>query len=334
MSLVSSRRLALKGASAIGAGLMLPAAMANPSAYPKSPIKLIVTFAPGGATDAVARRLGERLGKILGVPIVVENKPGAAGMIATDILAKSPADGHTLALVLSGVVYSNPFIYNKVPYDVDRDLALVTKVLDAWGIITIHPSVPAKDFKELAAYIKANPGKLSFGSYGQGSFPHQLCEYLRHVHGLDMNHVPYKGEAPIVQDLLANQIQVAYGSVAVQKQHIELGKLRAVGSVTAKRLPVMPNLPTLYEQGFTDDAFRLQGWFGIIAPKKVPMAIQKQLAQSINQVMKEPEMQASIRAMSFEPVSDSGPEQLMAEYREWMPRWKKVAEISGAKIDG
>ena len=189
-----SRRHLLQGASALGAGLAAPAVLANAAdTFPKGPVRIVVTFAPGGATDTVARLLADRLAKATGGTFLVENKPGAAGMIGTELVAKSPPDGHTLGLILSGTVYTNPYIYTKVPYQVDRDLALVYKVLKSSGIVTVHPSVPAKDFKELVAYVKANPDKLSFGSYGQGSFPHMLCEYLRQKHNVRMNHVPYKG---------------------------------------------------------------------------------------------------------------------------------------------
>ena len=329
----TTRRQLLQTASALGAGLAAPQLMAQASGLPKGPIRIVVTFAPGGATDTVARLLADKLGKATGGTFLVENKPGAGGMLGTEQVARSAPDGHTFGLVLSGVVYTNPYIYNKVPYVVERDLALVYKVLKSSGIVTVHPSVPAKDFKELVAYAKANPDKLSFGSYGQGSFPHMLCEYLRQKHNVRMNHVPYKGESPMVQDLLANQVQVGYGSVAVQAQHLALGKLRALGTVTAKRLDALPDVPTLMEQGYPDETFRMDTWFAVIAPKGVPKPIQDQLASELRKVMALPDVKESIMKMGYTAVADSTPDKLSAEYKEWAPKWKALAELSGAKID-
>ncbi|ARU03731.1 hypothetical protein CCO03_02660 [Comamonas serinivorans] len=328
-----SRRHVLQGAGALGAGLAAPAVLANTDAFPKGPVRIIVTFAPGGATDTVGRLLADKLSKTMGITFIVENKPGAAGMIGTEQVAKATPDGQTFGLVLSGVVYTNPYIYTKVPYVVERDLALVYKVLNSSGIFTVHPSLPVNNFKELVALVKANPDKYSFGSFGQGSTPHMLCEYLRKTQNMRMNHVPYKGEAPMVQDLLANQVQIGYGSVAVQKQHIELGKLRAVGTVTPQRLEAMPDLPTLQEQGFPDEAFRMPSWFAIIAPKGVPKPLQDRLARELSKVMAMPDVKESITKMGYAAVSDSSPDKLMAEYREWAPKWKNLAELSGAKID-
>ena len=328
-----TRRQLLQSAGALGATFLAPHALAQTDGYPKGPVRIVVTFAPGGATDTVGRLLADRLSKAMNATFMVENKPGAGGMLGTEVVAKAAPDGQTFGLVLSGVVYTNPYIYNKVPYVVERDLALVYKVLKSSGIVTVHPSVPAKDFKELVAYAKANPEKLSFGSYGQGSFPHMLCEYLRQAHNVRMNHVPYKGEAPMVQDLLANQVQVGYGSVAVQSQHVNTGKLRALGTVTASRLDAMPDLPTLGEQGFPDETFRMDSWFALIAPKGVPKPIQDRVARELNKVMAMPDVKDSIMKMGYTAVADSSPDKLTAEYKEWAPKWKKLAELSGAKID-
>ena len=328
-----TRRQLLQATSALGLGLTAPQLMAQTNAWPKGPVRIVVTFAPGGATDTVARLLADKLNKAMGATFIVENKPGAGGMLGTEMVARAAPDGQTLGLVLSGVAYVNPYIYNKVPYVVDRDLALLYKVLKSSGIITVHPSVPAKDFKELVAYVKAHPDKLNFGSFGQGSFPHMLCEYLRLKHNIRMNHVPYKGEAPMVQDLLSNQVQVGYGSVAAQGQFIAAGKLRALGTLTAKRLEAMPDLPTLQEQGFPDETFRMDTWFAIIAPKGVPKPIQDQLAGELRKVMALPEVKEFIMKMGYTAVADSTPDKLSAEYKEWAPKWKALAELSGAKID-
>jgi tripartite-type tricarboxylate transporter receptor subunit TctC len=160
-----------------------------------------------------------------------------------------------------------------------------------------------------------------------------LCEYLRKTYDARMNHVPYKGEAPMVQDLLANQVQVGYGSVAAQKQHIDLGKLRALGTVTARRLEAMPDLPTLAEQGFPDEAFRMDSWFAVIAPKGVPREIQDRLGRELAKIMAQPDVKDTIMKMGYAAVADSSPAKLTAEYREWAPKWKQLAELSGARID-
>ncbi|ARU04559.1 hypothetical protein CCO03_07600 [Comamonas serinivorans] len=331
--LTPSRRQWLCGAAALaGSGLAAPV-QAKTEAYPKGPVKLVVPFTPGGATDVIARKLGDQLSKSLNAPFVIENKPGAFGMIGTDQVVKAAPDGQTIGLILSGVVLINPHIYTKVPYQVERDIALISKVADTAGVLAVHPSVPVKNAQDFVAYLKANPDKLNFGSYGQGSSPHLLCEYLRKTLDARMNHVPYKGEAPLVQDMLGNQVQVGIASLNAQKQHFDAGKLRPIALIAGQRTAAMPELATMAEQGFGDDVFRMQNWFGIIAPKATPAAIQDQLAQAIGAVMATPEMQEMIVKMGYTPVADSTPRKLVAEYREWAPRWKKLAELSGAKID-
>ena len=328
----TTRRQLLLASGSLAAASLAPAATAN-TVYPKGPVKIIVPFAPGGATDVIARMLGERLSKSMGAPFLVDNKPGASGNIGTEQMVKSPADGLTLSLLLSGVVQTNPYIYTKVPFQVERDIAFVSKVANTSGVLSVHPSVPANNAQELMAYLKANPNKLSFGSYGQGSFPHLMCEYMRNALGASMNHVPYKGEAPAVQDLLGNQVQVTYASVNAQKQHIDLGKIRPIAAITTERISAMPKLPTMAEQGFKDEVFRMESWFGVIAPKGTPRAVQLQLSQAISKVMSAPDVQAMIVQMGYTPVADSTPDKLTAEYKQWAPRWKQLAEISGAKID-
>ena len=328
----TTRRQLLLASGTLAAAGMAPAALAN-TAYPKGPVKIIVPFAPGGATDVLARMLGERLSKSMGVPFVVDNKPGAFGNIGTDQMVKSAPDGQTLSMLLSSVVMINPHIYSKVPFQVDRDIAFVSKIADTTGLMAVHPSVPAKNAQELMAYIKANPDKLNFGSYGQGSPPHLTCEYMRKEMGLRMNHVPYKGEALVVQDLLGNQVQVGLASLNALRQHIELGKLRPIGAIANQRIAALPKVPTMAEQGFKDETFRMPNWFGIIAPKATPRAVQDQLAQAISQVMQQGDVQEMIVKMGYTPVADSTPDKLTAEYKQWAPRWQQLAEISGAKID-
>jgi len=300
------RRQLLLAAGSVTATSLTPVAWAS-TAYPKGPVKLIVPFPPGGASDAIARMLSDRLSKSMGAPFVVDNKPGAFGMIGTEQMARSPADGQTIALILSGVVLINPYIYTKVPFQVDRDIALVSKVADTAGMLSVHPSVPAKNAQEFMAYAKANPDKLNFGSYGQGSSPHLMCEYMRNALSVRMNHVPYKGEAPMVQDMLGNQVQVGIASINAVKQHIEAGKLRPIALIAGQRAAVMPDVPTMAEQGFRDDVFRMQNWFGIIAPKATPRAVQDLLAQAISQVMQQADVQEMIVKMGYTPVADSTP---------------------------
>lgn len=320
---------------AAAAGLVLAAAataQAQVAAFPVKPVRVIVPFPPGGATDALARLLGEKLSVSFGQPVIVENKAGAAGIIGTDAVAKAAPDGHTLVLGLSNSLLTNKFLYAKLPYDAQKDLALVYQIATAPLVLVAHPSVPASNAAELLKYVKAHKGKVSYGSYGQGAYPHLAGAHMSLTQQADMNHVPYKGEAPMVQDLLGGQIQIAYASALQVRQHVEAGKLKAIGVTGERRMPALPNLPTLFEQGLKDEAYRLTGWLAFAAPAGTHPTVIRRIAGDIRSAVMQPDVRARIEAMGFE-VKDSSPELFAAQYKKEMPVWQRLIQQSGAKLD-
>ena len=222
--------------------------------FPSKPIKLVVPFAAGGATDILARVMAEKMAPRLGQPIVVDNKAGAAGIIGTDAVVKAPPDGYTLLLSISNAMLTNVFLYEKLPYDPRRDLVLVSQIATAPLVLVVHPSVTANNAPELLQYVARNKGKLAYGSYGIGSYPHLAGAWMSATQQGDMSHVAYKGEAPMMQDLITGQIQMAYATVLQAKPYLDSGKIKAIGVTGERRTAALPNIPTLLEQGLKDEA--------------------------------------------------------------------------------
>jgi tripartite-type tricarboxylate transporter receptor subunit TctC len=331
----TSRRQWLAQTAAVTAATAVtslsPRLMAQP-AWPNKPIKIIVPFAAGGATDSVARMLGEKLSASLGQAIVIDNRGGAGGILGTDAVAKAAPDGYSFVLSLSTSLLINQFLYDKLPYNPQRDLALVSQIALGPVTLSVHPSVPAKNAMELMQYIKTQKGKLSYGSWGQGSYAHLAGAYMSRQLDADMSHVPYKGEAPMLLDLLSGQIQIAFSSALASKQHAEAGKLRLIGVTGEQRMSVLPDLPTFAEQGVKDDAYRIAGWFGIAAPAKTPIDIVQRMAKEVAAACAIPEVRARIVAMGFVPVAGT-PEAFAAAYKRDMPDWEALVKVSGAKLD-
>jgi tripartite-type tricarboxylate transporter receptor subunit TctC len=324
-----SRRVwlaALASACAIGP------AFAQVAAFPVKPVRVVVPFAAGGATDALARLLGEKMAASFGQPVVVDNKPGAAGIIGTDTVAKAPADGHTLVLGLSNSLLTNQFLYAKLPYNTQKDLTLVYQIATAPLVLVVHPSVPASNGPELLKYVKAQKGKLAYGSYGLGAYPHLAGAHMSLSQQADMTHIPYKGEAPMVQELLAGQIHMAYASALQVKQHIEAGKLKAIGVTGERRMLTLPNVPTLSEQGLIDEAYRVTGWLAFAVPAATHRTVIKRIAADVRTAVMQPDVKARIEAMGFE-VKDSSPEIFLAQYKKELPVWERLIKQTGAKLD-
>jgi tripartite-type tricarboxylate transporter receptor subunit TctC len=319
---------AAASALALGAG---SAAHAQ-AAYPNKPIKMVVPFAAGGGTDVLARVIGEKLSAGLGQPVVIDNKPGAAGIIGTDAVAKAAPDGYTIVMSLSNALLTNQFLYEKLPYHPERDLALVYQVAMGPLVLVVHPSVPAKTAPELLKYVAANKGKLAYGSYGLGAYPHLAGAHMSLTQDADMNHVAYKGEAPMVQDLIGGQIQMAYASALQAKPHIEAGKLKAIGVTGERRMSTLPNVPTLAEQGLKDEAYRLTGWLAVAAPAGTPKPIVQRLADEIRKATQQPDVQQKVATMGFE-LKDSSPEAFAAAYKAERPVWERLIKQSGAKLE-
>ena len=330
----STRRALLRATTATAAALLaLAHAPAQAQApYPNKPIRMVVPFQAGGATDVLARVLGQKMAAGLGQPIVVDNKPGAAGIIGTDAVAKSAPDGYTIVLGLSNSLMTNEFLYEKLPYDTQRDLTLVYQVAMGPLVLVVHPSVPAKTAPELLKYVAANKGKVAYGSYGIGAYPHLAGAHMSLATQSDMSHVAYKGEAPMMQDLIGGQIQMAYASALVAKPHIDSGKIRAIGVSGERRMSTLPNVPTLAEQGLKDEAYRVTGWLAIAVPAKTPKPIVDRIAEEVRKATQQPDVRERIAAMGFE-IKDSSPELFAAAWKAERPIWERLIKQSGAKLE-
>jgi len=301
--------------------------------FPSKPVRMVVPFAAGGGTDTLARVLGEKMATSLGQPVIIDNKPGAGGIIGTDAVAKAPPDGHTMMLGLSTSLMINQFLYAKLPYDTQRDLTLVYRIAMGPMVLVVNPTgIPAKNGPELLKYVAANKAKLAYGSYGIGSYPHLGGAYMSETQQAQMNHIAYKGEAPMVQDLIGGQIHMAFASALAAKGHIESGKLRAIGVTGDRRMTALPNVPTLAEQGLDDETYRITGWLAVAAPGGTPKPVVDRAAKDIHAALQVPEVRERVAAMGFE-IEDSSPERFLAAYRKELPVWERLVKQSGARLE-
>ena len=309
-------------------GAFYLAAATTTQTYPTKPIRLIAPFAPGGGADFVARIVGQKLGAALGQPVVVDNRGGAGGAIGTEMAARSPADGYTLLIGSAGPFAILPVISTHLAYDPVRDFAPVTLVSSFSFVLVVHPSLPVKSVQELIAYAKAKPGQLNFGSPGNGSTTHLAAELLKVMAKIDVVHVPYKGVAPAVADLLGGQLQFMSGDLSTLMPQVKAGKLRALALTGAQRSPLMPDLPTVAEAGVP--GYEASGWFGVIAPAATP----RELVARLNAVIVKGILQADARerlaALGGE-VAANTPAEFAARIRDDLAKWKKLVIAIGLK---
>lgn len=247
------------------------AAHAQSAAWPTRPVRLVVPFAPGGSSEVVARSVAAELTRLLGQSVFVENKPGGAGVVAMSEVAKSAPDGHTLILGHVGTLAVNPAMLSRQPYDVNKDFVPITLLAKVPSIFVVHPDVPARDLREFVAYARQRPGQLSYGSAGNGSSGHLTFEYLKSVAGIFVTHIPYRGTGPQLIDLMAGRIQAASAGLPALNQHLRAGKLRAIATGTARRVPALPEVKTVAEQGYP--GFETSQWYGLMAPAGTPAAV-------------------------------------------------------------
>ena len=302
--------------------------MAQP--YPNRPIRLVVAFPPGGATDVYARIVQTRFSEALGQNIVIENRAGAGGMIGADLVAKAPPDGYTLLIGNIAALAMNVGVYSKMPYDPVKDLAAVLRTVDVSYALVVHPGVPAKNVQEFIAYAKANPGKLSYGSAGSGSAPHLATELLKQRAGIDILHVPYKGGGPMVADLLGGQIQVGIGDQANLMPQVKAGKLRALAVGSLRRSPNYPEVPTIAESGLP--GFEAGAWQGLAAAAGTASDVVKRLNETLVKVMQMPDVKERLLGAGLEPVGGS-PEDFAQFIKSEIAKWSKVAKDVGARAD-
>ena len=320
------RQLLAAAASVAAAG---PLAAQGQASFATRPVRVVVPFAAGGATDVIARVLGERMATRFGQPVVVDNKPGAAGLIAGDAVVKSPPDGMTALLGTTSSMLTNKYLYKKTPYDPSTDLTPLVRVCLAPIALVVTADTPAQNLQEFMAWTQAQKGKLSYGSYGIGSHGQLACTTLSEVAGADMTHVAYKGEAPMVQDLLGGQIKIGMGSLLSLKAHIDAGKLRALAVTGPRRVPLLPDVPTFTEAGYTQDALSIVGWLAIAGPKGMPADVAQQWARAANHAVASREGMARIIAAGFVPVDDDTPEKFARLWAQEAPIWGRLLQSAG-----
>jgi len=298
--------------------------------YPNKPIRLVVPFATGGVTDTSARVIADKLSKVMGQQVIVENRPGGSGNPGTQYVAQSAPDGYTLLLAFDGTMVINPFVFPKIPFDTVKDFQPVTKLGDAALVLVAHPGVPAKTFAELLAYSKANPGKLSFGHSGTGGTTHVAGELLKQRSGLDMTHIPYKSGGQAVIDTIGGQVPLAYSAVAGAHAHVKSGKLVGLGVSSQKRVGSLPDVPTFIEQGVA--GFEAVSWVGIMAPAKTPRPIIDRLNRDLAAILKEADVRERFATLGIEPVGNT-PEQFAEQIKSDLVRWGRVVEQAKIRLD-
>jgi tripartite-type tricarboxylate transporter receptor subunit TctC len=313
----------------LAAGLVLaPAAGAEP--FPAKPARLVVPFPPGGPLDATGRAIAQKLTEAWGQSVIVENKPGAGGNIGADYVAKSPADGYTIVMGALSTHAVNPSLYPKMPYDAKKDFAPITLVAITPNVLVVNPSLPVHSVKELIAYAKANPGKLSFGSGSIGSAGHLAGELFKVDAGVDMVHVPYKGAAPAMQALLAGDTQLMFDNLASAMSQVKAGKLRALAVTTAQRSKLAPDLPTMAEAGVP--GFDISTWFGLLAPAGTPPEVVAKWNADVTKILTASDMRERLASQGAEAAPDT-PAEFARFIDEELVKYAKIVKASGAKVD-
>ena len=323
-------RLRFLAGAALACLVSLPAQAQDK--FPSKPIRMVVSFAVGGPTDIVARIMGARMGEILGQQIIIDTRPGAGGNLGADIVAKSPPDGYTLLMATVSTHAINPLLYKKIPYDAVRDFEPIGQVGVTPGVLAVHKDVPVKNVAELIALLKANPGKYSYGSSGMGSILH-LCgeSFKMSVGGLDIEHVPYRGSAPMMNDLAAGQIPIAFDGLPTALPQIQSGTIRALASATATRPRALPDLPTVQEQGVK--GYECYTWNAIFAPAKTPAPIVAKLVDAMQRSLADPVVIKRLQDTGVDPTPDSNPEKLAAFVKAELAKWAPIVKASGAQLD-
>lgn len=298
-------------------------------AYPSKPIRMIVAFPPGGIADFAARSVAPRLAEALGVPVVVENRSGAGGIIGADAVARSLPDGHTV-LVTSISHTINPSVSKTLPFDTQRDFAAVMLIADAPNILVVHPGVAAASMQELIELARRQPGRLNYASSGIGTSTHLCGELFKSMTGVDLQHVPYKGGGPAVADLLGGQVQLMFATLPTVLDHVRTGKLRAFGVTGAQRFAGAPEIATIAEAGLA--GYEVSGWSGLFAPARTPRAVIDRLAAETAKILADPALKERFLAQGAEPAVKM-PDEFAAFVDAELAKWRKVAEASGMRAN-
>jgi len=299
-------------------------------AFPSKPMRIVVPFTPAGAVDIATRATANEMTKILGHPVAVENKPGAGGNLGVLDVARSAPDGYSMVMSTSGIQAINPALYAKMPLDVNKDLVPVAPIVSLSNVLVVHPSVPAKTVKEVIELAKKQPGKWTYASSGNGTSIHMSGAMFTQLTGTDIVHIPYKGSAPAITDLLAGQTNMMFDNIPSALPHIKSGKLRAIATTGAKRDPALPDLPTVAESGVK--GYESGVWFGIMVPAATPRDIVMKLNAAAVQAAKAPEFVKRMTDLGYNIIAGS-PEQMATMLKEEVARWAPIVKASGAKVD-
>ena len=321
-----------KFAGLVAAGVLITFGAAPSSAqdYPSKPIRLVVPYPPGSGTDIVGRLLAQRLGESLGQQVYVDNRPGAGATIGTAFVAKGTPDGYTILMADLGPLAIGPSFYRQLPYDPIKELAPISQVAVLPFVLVVHPSVPANNVPELIALAKAKPGQLNYASVGNGTAVHLATELFRQIAGIDIVHIPYKGSAPALTDLVAGRTSMMFVNVLSVRGFLESGQLRAVAIGTAERSPAMPEVPTVAES--TQPNFRAGVWFGLLAPAETPRAIIDRLNAETVRVLQTPDFKAKLIEQGAESIPSSA-EQFSALIQAEITKWADVIRSSGVRME-
>jgi tripartite-type tricarboxylate transporter receptor subunit TctC len=298
--------------------------------FPSKPVRLIVPFTPGGSTDILARAVGQKLSESWGQPVVIDNRPGAGGIIGMELEAKAAPDGYTLVMGHVGTLAANPALYKSLPYDPVRDFAPITLIAMVPNVLVVGPAVSSRTVAELVALAKSKPGALDYGSGGNGSAAHLATEYFKLKAGVDLQHIPYKGTAPALADLLGGQIALMITGLPPVLPHVKSGKLRILGVASAQRLKQFPEIPTIAESGVS--GYEATQWYGILAPAQTPKDLVARLNRDIVKALKEPTVAEKLASEGAEPVGNS-PEQFAVFIKSEIDLWGRVIRATGAKAE-
>lgn len=304
------------------------ASLSMAQSFPSHPLRIVLGFPPGGAIDIITRVIAPKMATDLGQPVVVENKPGAGGVIGMQTVARAEPDGYTLFMGTMGNFSITPVLVKDLPYNVARDFTPVTEVASAGFVLYVNPELPIKSVADLVAYAKASPGTTNFSSSGNGGLPHMAGEMFNAAAGVRMTHVPYKGSSPSVNDVVAGQVQLTFESVAVGVPYVKAGRLRAVATTGSQRLELLPDVPAIAE---TIPGFNVTNWFGLAVPAGTPMDRVDRLQQSVAKALKQPEVIATLASLGVDPVGDT-PAHFGAYINEELARWRKLITDADIKM--